>query len=222
MSGVRGLSVIDVAAIAEAAAVTESVFRDDGVGVVHEAGGFAPAALIEIAGCAVVVAGVRNVAAMRGAADMARLVSAGDEVGDQRPEPVRKVAGHRYRSGCGGHCDNAAATSARQGRVCYASMVNLGGVPVGVVVPVMVMGGLGLGGAQGKECCRYQQSHTQYLFSCCSVDALPGVSISSAALCGGVGGTSISGGRFPELHAGLNISSRLKRAPGAAERNNAS
>jgi hypothetical protein len=40
---------------------------------------------------------------------------------------------------------------------------------------MLVMGGLGLGGAQGKESCRYQQSHTQYLFSCCSLDALPEV-----------------------------------------------
>jgi Tfp pilus assembly protein PilV len=48
---------------------------------------------------------------------------------------------------------------------------------------VMVMGSLGLGGAQGKECCRYQQSHTQYLFVCCSLVALPEVLISSAARC---------------------------------------
>lgn len=90
MSGVRGPSVIDVAAIAEAAAVAEPMFRDDCVGVVHEAGGFAPAALIEITGCTVVVARVRNVAAMRRAADVARRVAIGDEVGDQRPEPVRE------------------------------------------------------------------------------------------------------------------------------------
>ena len=44
-------------------------------------------------------------------------------------------------------------------------MVNVGGVPVGGARP-LVMGGLGLEGAQGKECCRYQQSRTQYLFSC--------------------------------------------------------
>jgi len=48
---------------------------------------------------------------------------------------------------------------------------------------MLVMGGLGLGGAQGKECCRYQQSHTQYLFNCCSLDALPELLISSDARC---------------------------------------
>ena len=101
------------------------MFRDDCVGVVHEVGGFAPAALIEIASCAVAVARVRNVAAMRGAADVSRLVAIGDEVGDQRPEPVRKVACHCYGSGRRGHCDNAAAASARQGRMCHASMMNL-------------------------------------------------------------------------------------------------
>jgi hypothetical protein len=56
-------------------------------------------------------------------------------------------------------------------------------VNVRVGVPVMVMGGLGLGGAQGKECCRYKQSHTHYLFNCCSLGALPEVLISSAARC---------------------------------------
>ena len=182
MSGVCGLSVVDVATIAEAAAVAETMFRDDCAGVVHEVGGFAPAALIEITGRAVVVARVRNVAAIRGAADVARRVAMGDEVGDQRPEPLCKVACHHYRSGCGGHRNHSAA-SARQGRMGYASMVNLRvDVPVGVAM-MLVMGGLGLGGAQGKECCRYQQSHTQYLFSCCSLDALPEELFLSAARC---------------------------------------
>jgi hypothetical protein len=64
-------------------------------------------------------------------------------------------------------------------------MVNLRvDVPVGVTMMlVMVMGSLGLGGAQGKECCRYQQSHTQYLFVCCSLVALPEVLVLSAARC---------------------------------------
>jgi len=124
MSGVRGLSVIDVAAIVEAAAVAEPMSRDDFVGVVHEAGRLAPPALIEIASRAVVVARVRSVAAMRGAAYGARPVATGHEVGDERLEPVRKVAGHRYRSGCGGNRHHS-ATAARHGRIGYAPMVNL-------------------------------------------------------------------------------------------------
>ncbi len=96
----RGLSVIDVAAIVEAAAVAEAMSRNDCLGVVHEVGGLAPAALIEIAGCAVVVARVRDVAAMREAADIARLIASSHEVGDQRLEPACKVACHRDRAGC--------------------------------------------------------------------------------------------------------------------------
>ena len=128
------MSVIDMAAIAEAAAVAEPMSRDDFVSMVHKAGRLAPAALIEITGCTVVVARVRNVATMRGAADVARRVAMGHEVGDQRPEPVRKVAGHHDRSGCGGHRYHSAAATARQGRMGYASMVNVGGVPVGVAM----------------------------------------------------------------------------------------
>jgi hypothetical protein len=121
---------------------------------------------------------------MRGAADVARFVAMGHEVGDQRPEPVRKVACHRDRSGHGRHRHQSAA-SAWQGCMCHTSMVNLRvDVPVGVAMMlVMVMGSLGLGGAQGKECCRYQQSHTQYLFVCCSLVALPEVLGLSAARC---------------------------------------
>ena len=51
------------------------------------------------------------------------------------------------------------------------------------MMAVMVIGGLGLEGAQGKDRCRYQQSHTQYLFSCCSLDALPEVLFLTAARC---------------------------------------
>ena len=55
----------------------------------------------------------------------------------------------------------------------------------------MAVGGLGLEGAQAKDCCRYQQSHTQYLFSCFSLDVLPEMLISSAAHgASGVGGIS--------------------------------
>jgi hypothetical protein len=172
--GVRGLSIIDVAAIVEAAAVAEPMSRDDFAGVVHEVGGFAPPALIEVAGGAVVVAGVRNMAAMRGAADRTRFVASGDEVGDQRLEPARKVARNPDWSGCGGNCYRS-PTTAVMGCMGHTAMVNVSvGLPMGVpMMPVMVIGGLGLGGAQGKDCCRYQQSHTQYLFVCCSLDALP-------------------------------------------------
>ncbi len=142
------MSVIDVAAIAEAAAVAEPMRRNDCVGMVHEARRLAPSALIEIAGSALVVARVGDMAAMRGAADRARPVAMGDEIGDQRPEPVRQVACHHDRSGRGGDRHHSAAP-ARQGRMGFASIMNVSVVPVGGVVPVMVMGGLGLDGAQG-------------------------------------------------------------------------
>ena len=132
MYGVRGLSVIDVTAIVEAAAVAEPMLRNDRAGVVHEVGRLAPAALIEIAGRSVVVARVRDVAAMRGAADRARFVAGGHEVGDQRPEPVRKVGCHHDRSGCSGHRYQSAATPARLGRMGYASLV----MDVSVDLPV--------------------------------------------------------------------------------------
>ena len=177
VTGIPGPSVIDVAAIAEAAAVAVPMPRDDCVGIVHEAGRLAPAALVEIAGRAVVVARVWDMAAMCGAADRVGLVASGHEVGDERLEPACKVAGHRYRPGRGGHPHQSAAF-VRPGCVCCALMVN---VRVGVGLPVMAMSGLGLDGAQGKDRCRYQQSHTQYLFSCCSLDALPEGSCPRAA-----------------------------------------
>ena len=128
--GMRGEAVIDVAAIVEAAAVAKPMFRNDRPGVVHEVGRLAPSALIEIAGCAVIVARVRNMAAMRGAADRARLVAGSHEVGDQRLEPARKVACHRDRPGCAGHCYHS-PTAAMRGRMGHALMANVSvGLPL--------------------------------------------------------------------------------------------
>ncbi len=106
---VHRLSVIDVAAIVEAAAVTEAVARNDCVGMVHETRRLAPSTLIEIASRAVIMPRVRNVAAARCASDAARRVAMGHEVGDQRLEPVCKVARHPDRSGRSGHRHHAAS-----------------------------------------------------------------------------------------------------------------
>ena len=78
-----------------------------------------------------------------------------------------------------------------------ASMVNVGGVTVGGPM-ILVMGGLGLEGAQGKECCRYQQSHTQVpLQLLLSGRPAGGVVLECRAVLCGFGGTSIAGGKFP-------------------------
>ena len=75
-----GSAVIDVTAVSEAAAVPEAVAGDNGVSVVHKGGGFAPAALVEIASRARVVPRVGHVAAAREAADVPWPVAMRDEI----------------------------------------------------------------------------------------------------------------------------------------------
>ncbi len=102
-------SVVHMPAIVETAAVTEAMLSNDSSRAVHEAYGEAPAALVEIAGGARVMAGVGYVAAMCEAAYMPGLVAGRDEVGDHGLETGCKMAGDRDRSCRGCHRNHAAA-----------------------------------------------------------------------------------------------------------------
>ena len=97
----RGQAIVDMAAIVEGASVAEAVARNNGAGVIHERMGQAPAALIEIACGTGVVPGVRNVTAMRQAADTPRLISMRGEVRDQRLKACREMACNSNRPGGG-------------------------------------------------------------------------------------------------------------------------
>jgi len=100
--------VIDVTAIVETAAIVQPVAGDNGVGVVHEGNGLAPAMLIEIAGGACIVPRVRHVAAMRETADMPRPIAMSGKVGDQRLKAASKAAGNGDLPRRSRHCANAA------------------------------------------------------------------------------------------------------------------
>jgi len=83
-------AIVDMAAIAKAAAVAEAVLDDDGVRlVVHERVREPPAALIEVASSADIVARVGHMAAMGQAADSLGLVARRDEIVDQRFKTIR-------------------------------------------------------------------------------------------------------------------------------------
>ncbi len=98
-------AVVHVPAIVEAASVAEPMLSDDGACMVHECRGEAPAALVEVACGARVMAGVGHVAAMREAAYPPGLVAGRDEIGDQRLKTRCKMAGDRDRPrrGCNRH-----------------------------------------------------------------------------------------------------------------------
>lgn len=102
-------TVIDMAAIVEIAAVAEPVFMDDGTGAIHERRGLAPSRLIEVAGRAIMMAGVRDVAATGEAADSLRLITMRGEISDQRLETASEVRRYSDRSGCGLHCNQASS-----------------------------------------------------------------------------------------------------------------
>jgi len=89
LSVMHSVSVIDVTAIVKTAAIVQPVARDNGVGVVHEGNGLAPAMLVEVASGACIVPRVRHVAAMRETADMPRPIAMSGKVGDQRLEAPR-------------------------------------------------------------------------------------------------------------------------------------
>lgn len=97
-------SIIDMAAIAEAAAVMQTVAGDDLMGVIHEANGLTPAPLIEIACGARVMARVRDVTPMCETADAPGTIAMGNEVGNQRLE----AAGEAF-------CDRNRASRSRNG-----------------------------------------------------------------------------------------------------------
>ena len=101
----EGQAIVDMAAIVEAAPVAEAVARDDGTGMVHERSCQAPAALIEIARRTGIMPGVRDMTAMRQAADMPRFIAMSDEVRDQRLEALREMAcnGNRPSRSYDGH-----------------------------------------------------------------------------------------------------------------------
>jgi hypothetical protein len=105
----HGQAVIDMAAIAEAAPVTEAMARDDRAGVVHKRGGQAPTALIEIACSAGIMPRVRDMAAMRQASDAPRLIAMGHEIGDQRLKARREMACHGDRPCSSLNCHYAGA-----------------------------------------------------------------------------------------------------------------
>jgi hypothetical protein len=177
---VHRLTVVDVTAIAKAAAVTQPVACDDGVGGVHEGDGLAPAALVEVASGAGIVPRVGHVTAMGQATDAPRLIAMRDEVGDQRLEAARKVAGNGNLSGRGGHGDHAVHVP--RGGVATASMPGLLvrappgpsrdamlGAVSGMIMTsaVLAMGGLCRDGNGQKNSGRCEESHNWIPFCLC-------------------------------------------------------
>jgi hypothetical protein len=133
-------AVVDMAAIIEAAPVAESVARDDGARPIHEGVGQAPAALVKIACGARIMPGVRDVAAMRQAADMPRLVPLSDEVRDQRLEARREM--FRNGNGPGGSGDGHDAAAMPPGRRAGVPAATLhASYPPRLCRPAMTMGG---------------------------------------------------------------------------------
>ena len=80
-------SIINVAAVAERAAIAQAVGRCDGADVVHERRCPTPPALIKVARRTGVVARIGDVTAAGVATDVARPVSGGDDVGNETLKP---------------------------------------------------------------------------------------------------------------------------------------
>ena len=134
--------VIDVTAIVETAAIVQPVAGDDGVGVVHEGNGLAPAMLVEVASGACIVPRVRHVAAMRETTDMPRLVAMSGKVGDQRLKAASKAASDSDRSRRGRHGANAAGRLSARGivvAVVFSARAAPRFGPVMRVVSVLIM-----------------------------------------------------------------------------------
>ena len=128
------LTVVDVAAIAERAAIAGSMCGDDSAGMIHETCSVVLAALIEVARSPGVVPAIGHVAAAGVTSDGARPIAVRLEVGDESLEPAGERRRNSDRSGRG-RDGNDVSTSGRNNarRIAAVKMPSFIGVSLWVV-----------------------------------------------------------------------------------------
>jgi hypothetical protein len=98
IGAVKRQSVIDMAAIAERTSVSKAVLLNERIclGAVHKAGGQPPASLVEVAGGAGIVPGVRHMTSARETADVAGNVPGLAEIVEESLKARREMISHLY------------------------------------------------------------------------------------------------------------------------------